>query len=220
MNKKTIRFIAAYLVIAAGCFCVYFTPQAKYEGKEVVLSVMEDVPENFGRWRGKNMSMKIDDENPVYNFLSKAFARFYEDRYLPQKGLFFMMVDAGNFHHPRVCMQAGGVRTESLAPRAINVGGREILVQLVLTEGKDSGSLIVYWICIDKKVLRRWIDQKAHQFIYSLFNKKSVGLMVRADIACSRDSIDEGVKYAEKFFSDMYRNFPEESREYLFGGSN
>jgi len=29
--------------------------------------------------------------------------------------------------------------------------------------------------------------------------------------------IDKGVKYAEKFFGDMYRNLPEERREYMFG---
>ena len=219
MNTKTIKFIIAFLVIAVGCFCIYFTPQAKYEGKGVVLSVMESVPASFGRWRGQDISVKIDDENPVYNFLSEAFARFYVDRYLPSKGVFFLLVDAGNFHHPKVCMRAGGVQTESLAPRIIKVGDedKEIQVHLVLTEEEKRDSLIVYWICIDKKVIQQWIDQKVHQFFYSLFNKKSVGLMVRADIDCSREDIDEGVEYAEKFFSDMYQALPEESREYLFG---
>ena len=206
-----------YLIIAVGCFFVYFTPKAKYQGKEVVLSVMESVPDMFGRWRGKDVNVDIDEENPIYNFLSRVFARSYRDLYLPEKGVFFMLLDAGNFHYPRICMQGAGVNPQELEPREINIKGRDIPVYLVFSEGEESSNLTVYWICIDKKVVRQWISQKVHQLFYSLFNNKSVGLMIRADITCSMDNIDEGVKYVEKFFSDMYRDLPEESREYIFG---
>ncbi|HPS20790.1 MAG TPA: exosortase-associated EpsI family protein [Candidatus Omnitrophota bacterium] len=220
MKTRILKFAIIFTVLLAGLFTVYCTPKWKYEGKEVVLSVMQNVPDIFGRWRGRNVDSGVNDENPIYNFISKISSKFYYDLYLPERGVMFTLLDAGNFHYPKICMRGGGKETTDFAPRTINVGGKEITVQMVLAEDpkdKKSGNLTVYWISIDKKPVKEWIQHKLHQLVYSLFNRKSVGLMVRADIRCTRDNVDDGVKYVEKFFNDLYKDLPQDSREYIFG---
>jgi hypothetical protein len=211
------KFIFAFIVVLLGCYLVYFTPKIKYQGKAVVTSLMDSVPEMFGRWRGQDIPVKNDAENPMYNFLSKAFARFYYDLYLPDRGVSLMVLDAGNFHYPKICMTGAGGKTDDLEPRVIEVGGHKVKAYLVFTEYENRSVLTVYWICIDKKVVKDWLEQKVKQLFFSLFNTKAVGLMVRADIRVTRDNVDDGVKYAEKFFNDLYGDLPRETKDYMFG---
>ncbi len=214
---RVIKISLAFVVILVTIYAVYFTPKAKYQGKEEVIGIMDSIPEIFGRWRGRDVPVEVDEENPLYNFLSRAFARQYFDLYRRDKGVAFILLDAGNFHYPKVCLTGSGAKTTDLAPQKINVGGRDITVQLVLAEDQSSSILTVYWICIDKKLANQWINQKIKQLFYSLFNKQSVGLMVRADVSFKIDEIDEAVEYVEKFFGDIYKHLPEETRDYLFG---
>jgi len=220
MNIRTFKFTVSMAIILVAVCIVYFTPKAKHQSsRKEVLSVMGSIPDAFGRWRGRNIDVEIDREQPVYNFLSKALSKFYYDLYLPDKGVFFVLLDAGNFHYPKICMMGGGMKTTDLPQRTIDVQGNKIPLYLILAEGEQSTSLITYWICIDKHLVTRWSEQKIRQLFYTMFNKKSTGFMIRADIICPDGDIDKGVQYVEKFFNDMYKDLPDETREYLFGNT-
>jgi hypothetical protein len=75
---------------------------------------------------------------------------------------------------------------------------------------------MVYWICIDKKIVG-WTEQKFIELWSSIFQKKKAGLMVRLDIPTRKGGTDTAIRLAKDFVKDLSRNLTPEQSEYLFG---
>lgn len=223
MNKLNIKTITAIgLVVVLLVFCiyfVYFVPRAKYAGKAFTAEILDAIPMDAIQWHGRDVGdMGADLEDEVYNFLSRVFARYYVDSADMKKSVFLIVLDAGNFHYPKVCFRGAGFISEELPQRELNLGHGKLKAHLMLNEKKNEKLLSIYWICIDKKIVPTWAGQKLKQLYYSLFNKERVGLMVRVDIHMDED-MERSVKTGEKFLSDIYQAIPLEYREYIFGGN-
>jgi hypothetical protein len=139
----------------------------------------------------------------------------YADKY--EEHLLFLILDAGNFHHPKVCFGGAGAKIVEMDDTLLAVEERKVKAHVLYTEKDGKGTLLVYWICINKK-LTDWTGQKVTQLWYSMFNKQKVGYMVRLEIpAYSTERVPASLKLAQEFLNSIAKNLPEEQKDYIFG---
>jgi EpsI family protein len=191
-------------------------PRAKYKGKAVTAEILDSIPMDSGKWQGKDIKDIGDNlEGEVYNFISRVFARQYAHKDNPEQFVFLVVLDAGNFHYPKVCFKGAGFETEELPPGELKLEQNSIKVHLMLSKKKNEQLLSIYWICIDKEIVPTWARQKVKQLYYSLFNKERVGLMMRVDIPVT-ENVDDSLKTAEIFLNELYEAAPRRYRGYIF----
>lgn len=217
-NKSKIRgILIAFLILGVSIGYVYFVPKVKYQGKSLTAGILDSIPSKTQNWRGKDArSQNLDLDDEIYGFISRIFAKQYTNIDNSGENLALVVLDAGNFHYPKVCFTGAGFKTEELLQRELNLQSGKIKAHLMLSEKKGARILSVYWICIDKEIIPTWVEQKVKQFFYSLFSKKKVGLMVRVDVSVFKN-IDESLALTENFLNDIYQGVPGEYREYIFG---
>ena len=213
-TKLNLALVSLFLVFCVSV--VYFLPRAKYTGKAITAEVLESIPMNGQKWQGRDIGDTGNNlKGEVYNFISRIFARQYVNSSNPGQYVFLVVLDAGNFHYPKVCFKGAGFKAEELPRRELNLQSGKLKVHLMLSKRKNEQLLSVYWICIDKKIVPTWAEQKLKQLYYSLFNKERVGLMVRVDIPVA-GNIDDSVEVAGNFLNDLYQAIPHRYRDYIF----
>ena len=74
-----------------------------------------------------------------------------------------------------------------------------------------------YKVTIDQEIIHNWVHVEIQQLIFSLFNKKRVGLMMRLDIPIKNGNIEAGYKLSKKFLTDLKKDSPKVEASYLFG---
>ncbi|GBE16749.1 hypothetical protein BMS3Abin15_00572 [bacterium BMS3Abin15] len=213
MNKsKYIIVIALLLLTVIASFTI---PVARYVGTGFISKL--DLPESMNNWHGKDISssLNLDFDKDWNKFISEAL--IYE--YINKAGnrLNFIILDAGNFHNPKVCFTASGFEIEALPDTELNIAGRSIKAKTLFTTKENQSNLSLYWIIIDKKISQNWVEQKIKQLYFSLFNRKRVGLMVRVDIPTERDNMKQALVIATQFMNDLGSQFNNEQASYIFG---
>jgi EpsI family protein len=193
----------------------YSVPRATYVGTDIISRI--NVPLTINTWQGKDVSdqLKLDITIDTNKFISEAKII----KYVNDQGdkLDFIILDAGNFHHPNVCFTAAGYKIEELDDTEFTLGNRTIRAKTLYTEKNQESSVSLYWIVIDKKITYHWIEQKMKQLYFSMFNRKRIGLMVRFDVRTDKDHIDNAVSTAKHFITELNHELSPEKAEYLFG---
>ncbi len=207
-----IRTLLVILVLAATIVVNFALPKPKYQSTDILSKL--DVPMRFKSWIGKDVSDQINPNDMRYNFISRLFVRAYVNRY--RQGLTFVLLDAGNFHNPRVCYTASGFTYTEVPPKTIRVGEKTIQPNVAYFEKQGQGLLIVYWISINKRIVD-WKEQKFIEFWYTLTQQKKTGLMVRMEIPAQPDTLDIALKVAEDFMGSLAESVSQEDKEYLLG---
>ncbi len=215
MKLEKVKLLISSLLIFLSIVYINFFPKAKYEAKSVVLKIMESIPLKIEEWQGRDIEVKEDLKGEIYNFIGKILVREYFN-FKFRTSLFFICLDAGNFHYPKVCLKGSGFTTEELTPVEFKINSSKIKAHLVYFYNSKQKFLSIYWICINKRVLHTWTEQKIRQLFYSLFNKKRVGLMIRIDTPLVKD-IQTTLNIVEDFLKKLYNNLPKEEKEYIFG---
>lgn len=217
MNKKTAITI---ILITATILVSFALPKPKYKSPEIFSKL--NIPAEFSGWTSTDVSKQIGLGEGLYNFVSEVFARQYTRRlfYLltgkKEESLAFLILDAGNFHNPKVCYGASGFDTRELPDIEFNAAGRKIKANAVYFEKGGRGTIIIYWICIDKKQVD-WTGQKFIELWYTLFQKQKVGLMVRIDVPATLQTPDKSIDLAKQFVSEVASKLTPEDADYLFG---
>ena len=214
MHNKRGTIIIVILLISA--FVLSFViPRAKYSGINFLSSTQ--IPISLSGWNGKDVSeaLELNSSGDKYNFISEAIAYQYMNK--DGKKLLFIIMNAGNFHHPKNCFTSSGFTTRDLDDTMFQASERSFKTHTLFTEKDAETFLSFYWISIDKKIAHAWIDQKIKQVFFSLFNKKRVGLMVRIDIPTKEESIEESVNLARNFVKDLNQALSPEQADYIFG---
>lgn len=215
--RMKVKFIIAGLILAFCVAVVYFLPKAKYKGKNITADILNSIPMNCQSWQGEDIEgVPRELKGEVYNFVSRIFARQYINSVNPGQSVFLVILDAGNFHYPKVCFKGVGFSSEELPQRELSLPAGKLRVHLMLSKKKDEQVLSIYWICIDKRIVPTWAQQKLKQLYYSLFNKERVGLMVRVDVPV-RGNIDNSVEIVKNFLNGLYQVIPRQYRDYIFG---
>lgn len=187
-------------------------PKTKYKSPNILSKL--DIPFNFPGWNGKNAANLFNPNDLRYNFISDIFARTYVNKY--RERLLFLILDAGNFHNPKVCFGSSGHTITELPDLEVKTPTHTFKAHALFTQKGREGTLLVYWICINKKLVD-WTGQKLLQLWYSMFNKEKIGLMVRLDIPARKDTLDSSLKLAREFILNISSNIPPDQTEYIFG---
>jgi EpsI family protein len=215
---KTTKFFIVIPILAISIIYCFLVPKPKYVSANILPQLK--IPYALEGWRGKDVAEELSLEDERYNFLSDVFARVYVNRY--RQGLRFLILDAGNFHHPKVCFGSSGFKIKELSDTEFHIslpagaGNHTFKAHTLFAENGAQSMLLIYWICIDKKMVD-WTGQKVKQLWYSLFNKKRAGLILRLDIPAREDNIDDALILAKNFIKDLSRATPSEQAEYIFG---
>jgi EpsI family protein len=207
-NKSVIVLI----LLGAALLVSFGLAKPKYQSPDMLSKL--NVPSSFNDWQSKDASSEFNPDDLRYNFISRIFARDYTNK--SGENLLFLILDAGNFHNPKVCYGASGFKITDLPIQKFEANNRIISANAVFFEKPDENYVIIYWICINKKVVD-WTQQKWLQLWYSLFNKQKVGLMARLDIPADPKNIDSALKLAKEFISQISSHMPPDQSEYLFG---
>lgn len=211
INNKNLYLI----LIVLTCTIIYsfFFPKVKYVSLKILPELK--IPFEISGWQGKDVSQNINKQDMRYNFISDVFARVYTNS--NNQSMLFLILDAGNFHHPKVCFNSSGFKTKEMSEIKLNPSAGKILKahSLYVEKGYEN-YLLIYWICIDKEITE-WTGQKIKELWYSLFNKKKSGLMMRLDIPVRNGNIENSINLGKKFIEDLGKILPEEQADYLFG---
>ncbi len=215
MNKFLDKKVVVLILLIVVLVLRYSIPQAKYVGTNFITSL--DIPLSFPGWKGRDATsaLNINIEETTFNFVNDALAHEYVNA--TGNNLIFIILDAGNFHHPKVCFTAAGYKIKDLDDTEFSLSGHTIKAHTLLTERGGVNSLSFYWIVIDKNIAHEWIEQKFKQLYFSVLNKKRVGLMVRIDIPTEEDKIEEGLIMARQFVSDLNNSLKPDEADFIFG---
>ncbi|MFN3533003.1 MAG: exosortase C-terminal domain/associated protein EpsI [Candidatus Brocadia sp.] len=210
-NKKGLITIALLLFPIIYCFGF---PKAKYESLNILSQLR--IPLEMNGWQGVDVEQEWNIEDETYNFVSQALDREYVN--VSGKNLFFLVLDAGNFHNPKVCSNSSGFSVRELNDIEFHISNHKFQAHSLYVEKDAEGFLIIYWICIDKNIVD-WTRQKIKQLWFSLVNKKRASLMIRLDVPAKEDTIGDALKLAEDFIVDLGRAMPSDQASYIFGNA-
>ncbi len=216
MNSKAKGLIVIALLLAAIVFSYAVPVDIAYRGSEFISRLQ--VPD-LQEWTGTDMSdiLRANLQDARYKFISESLAYQYADK--DDKELLFMVINARDFHYPNACFSSSGFKVRDLGTSSFDISGRTLSINALLAgrETQNIKTLVVYWIVIDKNLVTSWAEQKLKQLYFSLFDKKSVGVLVRLDIPVKEDGIDQGMVLAERFINDMSGALDGEDADHLFG---
>ena len=206
------RLIITIALLIITLVVVFGLPKPKYTSPNIIPTLL--IPQYPAGWESLDVSKKLDLGDARYNFISNVFARVYARS--ASEHLLFLVLDAGNFHNPKICFGSSGYKPVDIPNPEFTVAGRTFKAQAVLFSGKEEQLLVVYWICINRKIVD-WTGQKLVQLWYSLFNKEKTGLMVRMDISVKNSDTAPALSLARDFIATIGAALPTEQREFLFG---
>jgi EpsI family protein len=212
---KLSKTLIIIVILICTILISFLLPKAKYTGTGFISKLQ--MPDQFSEWKGRDISeevgLRLNSE--AFNFISEALAYQYVNR----KGetLLFIILDAGNFHHPKVCFTGAGYKIKDLPATRFDLTGRSIIAHTLHTRRGKNRFLSFYWIIIDKNIAHQWIEQKLKQLFFSLFGKKRVGLMVRIDIPAGEHDIEKATTLAKNFLNDLSQSLKTDQAEYIFG---
>lgn len=215
-SKKTLtKTWIVFILLLCSVVISYSIPRATYVGSDIISKI--DVPLKINEWQGKDVSdqLKLDITIDTNKFISETKII----QYINNQGdkLNFIILDAGNFHHPNVCFTAAGYEIKELDDTKFTLSGRTIQAKTLYTSKNQESAVSLYWIIIDKKITYNWIEQKIKQLYFSMFNKKRIGLMVRFDITTDSDNTDKAINTAKQFILGLNQSLSPEKAEYIFG---
>jgi len=209
---RPVKFwIVIILLLSSIIYCFAF-PKAKYVSTNILPQLR--IPYKMAGWQGKDVTEELNLDDERYNFISQVFAREYVNSY--GENLLLLILDAGNFHHPKVCFSSSGFKIRELNNPEFHILNRKFKGHCLYAQKPTEGFLVIYWICIDKKIVD-WTEQKIKQLWFSLFKKERVGLMIRLDMPTREGKIESSLTVAKDFIDDLSQTLASEQVDYIFG---
>lgn len=212
------RSFRVFIILAVTFAVAFGLPRPKYKSTDVLDQL--HVPMAFGEWKGRDFEtgQKLMDEK--YNFINALFLREYENS--QGRKLLLYLLDAGNFHNPKVCLTSVGYKMRELEDTAFTFktpargkdtpfSGTSILIT------KDNQSVLVsYWMIINGRRVN-WIEQKVTELWCSLIGKRKAGLMVRIDIPTNEADLPHARELVKAFTAALDEAITGNERWYIFG---
>lgn len=180
-------------------------------------------PKAFGDWR-------VDDRMPVQLIspdtqavLDKIYNQTLSRTYVNPKGERIMLSvayggdqsDATRAHRPEVCYPAQGFQIIGRSQGELDLGGRSLRVQQLVSKLGARNEPISYWITVGDRVTLTGTEQKLAQLAYSMRGVVPDGMLVRV----SSIDPDAGRAYAMHgaFVTAMATSLPAAGRAQVLG---
>ena len=158
-RKKTLTKIwIVSILLLCSVVISYSVPRATYVGSGMLSKI--EIPLKVNDWQGRDVSdqLKLDIRTDTNRFISETKIIQYFNKQGDK--LHFIILDAGNFHHPNVCFTAAGYEIKELDDTEFTLSGRTIRTKTLYTEKNQETAVSLYWIIIDKKITYNWVEQK------------------------------------------------------------
>ncbi len=205
------RSIVIAVILIATMAIAYGLPKERYKSTDILKEI--SIPLTVGRWQGvvhKN-DIKLMDEK--YNFIQALDLREYT--HPTGRKVYLFVLDAGNFHNPKVCMTSSGFVTNEL--NDIDYKLSQPFSAAAITIAKDKTMVLIsYWITINGKRVG-WMEQKATEFWFSLIGKRKAGLMVRIDVPTSEQDLPTATEAVQDFVRSLSVSVNAKDHKYIFG---
>jgi len=211
---KNIKYILAASLIGIAIFIAFVLPKPKYQGINILKQI--NIPEAFGQWTSKDVSQTLNINDQRFNFISGILARAYTRS--DGASLLLLILDAGNFHNPKVCFGSSGYKITELEDQKIEACGRSIKATTLFADKSQGGYVLMYWLCIDKQITS-WTGQKTKELFTSITGKKKAGLMIRLDIPSSNQTIQDATAFGKQFLNDLSQALSPQDIAYIFGSN-
>jgi len=209
MKKKKILVTGLIILAIAMSFGL---PKTKYRPLGTLKKIC--IPFDSDLWKSKDISYLLNLNDKRYNFVGDAFARLYSNK--NGQSLLFLVLDAGNFHNPKVCFRGSGYEVKELNDTEFKIGNRSLKAPTIFAKKGSDAAVIVYWLCIDKKKAT-WGQQKMIEFWSSFMNRQKSAFMVRLEMPSEEKNIPNSLKLAKNFLEDLSKGLSVEESGYLFG---
>lgn len=195
----------------------FLLPKPKYESLNILSNL--NMPVEFAGWKSTDISKQLniregDLKDDRYNFVNDIFARVYKNN----KGqeLLLLILDAGNFHNPKVCYTSSGFAIRDMGEVNFQTNEKTFHATALQMSKQEYQMSLFYWLTIDKKIVN-WTGQKITEFWSSLLNKKKAGLMVRLEIPSLKGREGDSLLLGRDFIQTLDQELNTEQKEYLFG---
>ncbi|MBN1587105.1 MAG: EpsI family protein [Candidatus Omnitrophica bacterium] len=208
-TRRPLPILALLLAIMGAAFLL---PKPRYASLDILAEL--DIPMAFADWKGREVAGELNLKDDRYNFVNDVCARIYQNSKGEQ--LLFLVLDAGNFHNPKVCYTSSGFVVKDLGNKQFEAGDTSFEAQALSMQRQSYEVLLFYWLCIDRKI-KSWTGQKVSELWASLTNRKKAGLMVRLEILAKERQQEQGYALGRRFIGDLSKSISTEDREYLFG---
>ena len=227
LDPKAVRVILFVLITALVAFGL---PKPKYQSLDVIKDIA--VPMQVGPWAGRDVKTDIQLMDSKYNFIKSLFLREY--RHPTGQVIYLYLLDAGNFHNPKVCLTMAGFSMEDLedielrpvvpgadaagtgAPGQITAAQVPFKAKTAMITKGEANFLVSYWITINGKRVD-WTEQKVKEFFFSLVGAKKAGLMVRIDTPVTKELIPLARQGIQDFTSRLSAVLQPKDRQLIFG---
>ncbi len=215
LRSKSFRI---FIILAAAGAIAFGLPIPKYKSTDVLDTL--NVPMSFGEWTGRDFEtgQKLMDEK--YNFINALFLREYKN---PQgREIYLYLLDAGNFHNPRVCLTGAGFKTRDLEDVAFKfkpssrVKDQAFNGNSIYINKGNEGALVTYWMIINGHKVS-WIQQRTIELWYSLIGKRKAGLMVRMDTPTNDADLPYAREAVQSFLFALEEAVTPNDRWFIFG---
>ena len=227
INKKV--YVTNALLLFTSIFCFAFsgtnTLKTKYVSQDI-LSRLE-IPYEIREWKGNDVLDDWNLDDNTYKLIEHSINREYKNK--NEENIYFTVVDAGNFHNPKICANCSGFKIKDrenaefhiISPaqaesRALKARAFYAYKEVDNNAVNYEGYLITYWVCINKEHAN-WLEEKVKELWFAFFNNERINLMVRVDVPCKEGGIETALQLAGKFITDLARTIPLETSEYIFG---
>ena len=227
INKKV--YVTNALLLFTIIFCFGFSGtnviKTKYVSQDI-LSRLE-IPYEIREWKGKDVLDDWNLDDNTYKLIEHSINREYKNK--NEENIYFTVVDAGNFHNPKICANCSGFKTKDrenaefhiISPaqaesRALKARAFYAYKEVGNNADNYEGYLITYWVCINKE-RANWLEEKVKELWFAFFNNERINLMVRVDVPCKEGGIETALQLAGKFINDLALTIPLETSEYIFG---
>jgi EpsI family protein len=209
IDKKSL-VIAVVLIVAMAI--AFGLPKAKYKSTDILKEL--SIPMTAGRWQGSDIKndLKLMDEQ--YNFIQALDLREYT--HPGGRKVYLFVLDAGNFHNPKVCMSGAGFVTRELSDITYDLSKPFTATAITITKDKTATFLISYWITINGKRVD-WVEQKVTELWFSLIGKRKAGLMVRIDVPTNEQDVPVATEVIKDFVRSLSSAVNEKDHRYIFG---
>jgi len=209
---NNLKHISVIILIALAIIVAFAIPKPEYKGVNILKQL--NIPAAFVDWTSQDVGQNLNLNDDRYNFISDIFARTYTRK--DGANLLFLIIDAGNFHDPKVCFGNAGYKLTDLGYVDFDILNRQFKAIALLTEKSEESYVVVYWFCIDKNITG-WGKQKLEEFLASIMGRKKSGLMIRFDIPCSKSMTIKSTTLGKEFIYDLARALTHEDIEFIFG---
>ena len=131
--------------------------------------------------------------------------------------VFLSLLNAGNFHNPKICYTGIGYKPRYEGEYNIILGKKTALrFDSYLMLKKNNNLLTTYWMCIDGKRVN-WMEQKVSELICSLTGKKTINILARIDVHTNPGNTDKALAVTKDFIRALYEKLDKNKTAYIFG---